>query len=156
MKHKPVVLAIIVSMLLLFGWAVKHYYVQEVPPTEAPNSEPALILPDSPKETTNSEQVPAPSEPSAKKNIVDERPSGSQSISVDKTAITDDKSADLSEQTISIKREDDKGYEVMPGVNIKDKAIHVQLDDENTRSIQIEKNPPNSNNQYQVLVKKKF
>ncbi|MPN33268.1 hypothetical protein SDC9_180753 [bioreactor metagenome] len=81
---------------------------------------------------------------------------GPQRHSPDKLMIVDDKSNDLSNHTISIKREEKKGFEIMPGVNVKSGVVHVQLDEKNERSIEIEKDPDNSNTDYQVMMKKKF
>jgi len=70
--------------------------------------------------------------------------------------IVDDKSNNLSNHTMSIKREEKKGFEIMPGVNVKSGVVHVQLDEKKDRSIEIEKDPDNSNSDYQVMMKKKF
>jgi len=64
--------------------------------------------------------------------------------------IVEDNSADL------IKREEKKGFQVMPGVNVKSGVVHIQLDEDKGRTIEIEKNPDNSNSDYQVIMKKKF
>lgn len=70
--------------------------------------------------------------------------------------IVEDNSADLSSHTMSIKREEKKGFQVMPGVNVKSGVVHIQLDEDKDRTIEIEKNPDNSNSDYQVIMKKKF
>ncbi|XER14964.1 hypothetical protein SATMO3_52470 [Sporomusa aerivorans] len=57
---------------------------------------------------------------------------------------------------MSLKREENKGYEVMPGVTVKKGAVTISLDQEEKKSIQLEKSPANSNSQYQMMLKNKF
>ncbi|QJW47888.1 hypothetical protein HA075_20355 [bacterium BFN5] len=87
---------------------------------------------------------------------VEQRSIGLQRHVPDKQITVDDKSNDLSNHTMSIKREEKKGFEIMPGVNVKSGVVHVQLDEKKDRSIEIEKDPDNSSSDYQVLMKKKF
>ena len=82
-------------------------------------------------------EVPSPPQtPSA-----EQQPIGSQRHSLDKQGVADDNSADLSSHTMSIKREEKKGFQVMPGVNVKRGVVNIQLDEKSDRTIEIEKIP---------------
>lgn len=151
---KPIVLAIALGILLLFGWAIKHFYFSEAPSTESLTTEPVIVTPPSPAiNDIKSEQKLKPAEPSSKE---DGGELGSQRIVVDKAVRADDKPADLPDHTMSIKRVEKKGVEIMPGVNVKSGVVHIQLDQDNSRSIEVERNPSNSNSEYQLILKKKF
>lgn len=154
MKKKPVIFVAILAVLFLLGWAINHYCFPKAPP-ELPLQDPVTITP-SPAETTpnkQQEQRPAavPSKPTVNKPST-----GSLRLAPTKKINSDESEPDLSEHTMSIKREEKKGYQIMPGVNVKSGVVHVQLDQNSEKSVEIEKNPDNSNSDYQVLMKKKF
>lgn len=156
MKNKPIILVIILCILLLLGWAVKHYFFSEVPPAETSNPESITVIPSPADTVPNSMQELKPAVHPSKQQVSGDRSIDPQRISADKLVNVEEKPADLSEQTMSIKKEETKGYEIMSGVNVKRGVVHVQLDQENNRSIEIERNPANSNNEYQLMLKKKF
>lgn len=156
MKKKRIVAVVIIGILLSVSWAVKHYLFTEVPPVQSSESEAVIVPPPPAKEVPPNVKDPAPAVPPSQKPVSGGRSSGEQHLSPDKAVSTDDTPVDLSEHNMSIKKEEKKGYEVMPGVNVKSGVVHVQLDQENNKSIEIERNPANSNNDYQVLLKKKF
>lgn len=158
MKNKRIIVAAIICILLSIGWAVKHYVFPSVPSAQPPLAEPITILPPPVKEEPKKEDAPSPAAASSpsKKRVTESRPVGEQHISLDKLVTTDDAPVDLSEHNMSIKKEENKGYQISPNVNVKSGVVHVQLDQENSRSIEIERNPANSNSDYQVMVRKKF
>lgn len=157
MKKKAVVWVVVFVVLILFGWVVRQYYLPENPSEKVTNETPAPVLPDTLKETIPNVQTPEqPKEKDTAERNTYEKPSGSQSISIDKKADVEDSAPDLSQHSMSVQREKEKNFELMEGVTVGKNAIHVQLDEDNTRTIEIEKDPPNSSNQFQVLVKKKF
>ena len=158
MKKKTAIVWIIVfAVLILFVWAGRQYYFQENPPEKITNETPVPVLPEAPKEIIVNAPTP---EPPQEKDTTElntyERHADPQSISMDKKSDTENSASELSQHSMSIRREKEKSYELMEGVTVDKNAIHVQLDEDNTRTIEIEKDPPNSNNQFQVLVKKKF
>ncbi|MDF2569249.1 MAG: hypothetical protein K0R55_853 [Sporomusa sp.] len=152
MKNRLVVLVIILSMLMLLSWAVKHYYFPEAPAIESPSSAPAVIPP--PVNVLPNE--PKPAAPPVKNQVSEERAIDSLRFTADKLVITDEQPTNLSEHTMTLKRNESKGYELMPGVNVKSGGVRVQLDQENNRSIEIKRSPANSNSDYQLILHKKF
>ncbi len=152
---KAVVWVIALCIMLLLGWAIKSYYYSEVPPQEFPGTKPVIVLP-APANNLNNIQEPKPAAPSSKGEVFEGESLGSQRISTNKPVITNDKPSNLSEHTMTIKREKKPGYEIMPGVNVKRGGVNIKLDQENTRSVEIERSPNNSNSQYQLLLKQKF
>lgn len=150
-KKKSLFGSILVCLLILLAWA-GYRYVHK-PPAELPNQRPVTIQPPPAANPIPSiPEAPAPPE----QTTVEQRSIGSQRHTPDKPMIVEDNSADLSSHTMSIKREEKKGFQVMPGVNVKSGVVHIQLDEDKDRTIEIEKNPDNSNSDYQVIMKKKF
>lgn len=151
-KKKPIIGSILLCIIVLLAWAGYRYFNK--PPVELPNPSPVTIQPPPAAATTESApEIPAPPQ----KATTEQRSIGSQRHTPDKPQlVVDDNSADLSSHTMTIKREEKKGYQVMPGVNVKSGVVHIQLDEDKDRTIEIEKNPDNSNSDYQVIMKKKF
>lgn len=150
---KPVIWVIVFGIMLLLGWVIKSYYYSEVPAQESPGAQPVIILP---SPDLNTIQEPKPAAPASKGEVLQGESLGSQRTLTNKPVITNDKPSNLSEHTMSIKREEKPGYEIMPGVNVKRGSVHIKLDQENTRSVEIERSPSNSNSQYQLMLKQKF
>lgn len=150
-KKKPIIGTVILCLIVLLAWVGNRYF--DKPPAELPNQSPLTVQP--PPANASTQNKPEVAVPPQNPSI-DQRSIGSQRHSPDKQIIAGDKSNDLSNHTMSIKREEKKGFEVMPGVNVKSGVVHVQLDEKNDRSIEIEKDPDNSNTDYQVMMKKKF
>lgn len=157
MKSNTVRLAIILGILLLIGWLVAHYYFPAVPPAEPPGPGPVINLPasSSDEQFGNGPEPPAEESP-ARAEVSAGEPSDIPPLAVDKKPVITGPAADLADQSIDIKNNENKGYEICPGVNVKSGVVHVRLDQDDNRSVEIEKNPANSNNQYQLLLKKKF
>lgn len=156
MKRKLVVFVVMLSVLLLLGWAVRYFPSSPVPPVESTSPEQKRILSSPTNETGGSAQGESPATLDFETPVYEKRAVESQHISADKTVTGNDKPTDLSDYNISIKREEKKGYQILPGVTVKSGTAQVQLDQDNSRYIEIERNPPNSNNQYQMMLKKKF
>lgn len=78
-------------------------------------------------------------------------------IAVDKEKKSDDTDDRAYEEyQYSLKKKKSSGFQLMPGVTVKDRAIHIKQAENSDQSIDIERNPKNSNNDYQVTWKKKF
>lgn len=149
-KKKPISGSILLCIVVLLAWVVYRYVSK--PPAELPALPPVTMPLPAGASTHSTPEVPTPPQtPSA-----EQQPIGSQRHSSDKQGIADDNSTDLSSHTMSIKREEKKGFQVMPGVNVKRGVVNIQLDEKNDRTIEIEKDPDNSNSDYQLLLKKKF
>jgi hypothetical protein len=150
LKKISIVGSILLCIVVLLTW-VGYRYVNK-PPVELPAQTPVTMPLPAGVSTHITPEVPAPPQtPSA-----EQQPIGSQRHSSDKQGIADDNSVDLSSHTMSIKREEKKGFQVMPGVNVKRGVVNIQLDEKSDRTIEIEKDPDNSNSDYQLLLKKKF
>lgn len=150
-QKKPIIGSILLCIIVLLTWAGYRYFNK--PPAELPNPSPVTIQPPPAAAAAESApEAPAPSE----KTAAGQRSIGSQRHTPDKPMLKDGNGADLSSHTMSIKREEKKGLQVMPGVNVKSGVVHIQVDEEKDRMIEIEKNPDNSNSDYQVIMKKKF
>ena len=148
-KKKPIIGSILLCIIVLLAWAGYRYFNK--PAVELPNPSPVTIQPPPAATIESAPEVPAPPQ----KTTTEQRSIGSQRHAPDKPQVVDN-SADLSSHTMTIKREEKKGYQVMPGVNVKSGVVHIQLDEDKDRTIEIEKNPDNSNSDYQVIMKKKF
>lgn len=141
-------LVLLITLALLLGWAVKSFYFPisvETPRTEAlsPPPAPAKDIID------RQEQQPAPpiyQEEDPKENQFD-----SQHISTEKTLIPADRSVNLSNRTMSIKKEEKNRLEIMPGVKVKGGGVDISLDKENTSTLELR-----PNNQNQVMFRQKF
>ncbi|HWR44974.1 hypothetical protein [Sporomusa sp.] len=155
MKQKVIIFVIILSILLALGWAVNYYHFRATPPVESTTPEPVTILPP-PANETPSVQEGKPATPDSKSRVSEEGAIGSQHMPPGKKVTTDDKPVNLADHTVSIKREEKKGIEIMPGVQVKSGVVHVELDEDKDRWIEIERNPSNSNSEYQMLLKRKF
>lgn len=156
MRKNPIVAAILLIILLSLGYAVKHCFFPEVPPIESPITEPITVQPPSSEEVPRSAQEAKPIGPPYNKKVFEGMSIGQQRGLTDEIVTSDDKSTDLSNHSMSIKREEKKSFEIMPGVKVKSGAVHVQLDEENNKSLEIERHPRTSNSDYQVMIKKKF
>lgn len=156
MRRKLVVFVVMLSVLLLLGWAVRYFPSSPVPSAESTSPEQKRILPPPTNETVGSVKEESPATLDFETPVYEKRTIGSQHISTDKAVTENDKPTDLSDYNISIKKEEKKGYQILPGVTVKSGTAQVQLDQDNSRYIEIERNPPNSNNQYQMMLKKKF
>ena len=150
-KKKPIIGTVILCLIVLLTWASNRHF--DKPSTELPSQSPVTIQP--PPANASTQVNPEVTVPPPKPNF-EHQAISPQRHSPDKQITVDDKSNDLSNHTMSIKREEKKGFEIMPGVNVKSGVVHVQLDEKNDRSIEIEKDPDNSNSDYQVMMKKKF
>lgn len=151
-KKKPIIGSILLCIIVLLAWAGYRYFNK--PPVELPNPSPVKIQP---PPAANSPQDTPEAPISQQQTNTEQRSIGSQRHTPDKPQMVfDDNTADLSSHTMTIKREEKKGYQVMPGVNVKSGVVHIQLDEDKDRTIEIEKNPDNSNSDYQVIMKKKF
>lgn len=150
-KKKPIIGTVILCLIVLLAWAGNRYVNK--PPAEVPNQSPVTVQPPPANHSppTNPEVAVPPQKPGVEQQSI-----GSQRHSPNKPIIVDNHSGDLSEHTMSIKREEKKGFQLMPGVNVKSGVVNVQLDESNDRSIEIEKDPDHSTSEYQVIMKKKF
>lgn len=156
MKKRPLIVAAVLGVIFLVGWTINHYCYPKAPP-KVPFQEPVTPIKPSSAEITpkkEMEQRPAAIQPT--KPTVNRPSTGSLRLAPTKQINSDEGVPDLSEHSMSIKREENKGYKIMPGVNVKSGVVHVQLDQNSEKSVEIEKDPDNSNSDYQVLMKKKF
>jgi hypothetical protein len=150
-KTKPVIGTLVLCLIVLLAWAGNRYWNK--PPAELPNQSPFTVQP--PPANAVPQNKPEAAVPPQRPTI-EQQSIGSQRHSPDKPMIVDNHTGDLSSHTMSIKREEKKGFQVMPGVNVKSGVVNVQLDENNDRTIEIEKDPDNSTSDYQIMMKKKF
>lgn len=154
MKKKVTISAGIFCLLLL-AWLVYGYYRQETLPREIPKSAPQVNQPETSKEKPKQE-ITSPNTLSPEAKPEQRAAEPPQSLSVEKNNLSESKQADLDEQSMSIRQEADKAYKILPGVTVEHNAVHVEISEDKSRTLEIEKNPANSHNEMQVLIKKKF
>ncbi|MDD4599439.1 hypothetical protein SDC9_03876 [bioreactor metagenome] len=164
MKKKPIGVAIILSILFTLGWAAKHHLFSHDSSLAQPKTETITIQPPAQDKVTNPAQDKVPDQQqesrppaaSSKNQVYEEHLTDRPQNAIEQIGSVDDNSMDLSDHTMSIKRTEKKGYKLMPGVNVKSKTVHVDLDKQDTKSIEIERSPSDSTSDYQLMMKKKF
>ncbi|MCE5287189.1 MAG: PT domain-containing protein [Pelosinus sp.] len=77
-------------------------------------------------------------------------------VDKEKAALDDKTENNYDEYQYSQKKDENPGFQLRPGVTVKSGRIHIKQDDSDDKSIEIERNPKDSNNDYQVTWKKKF
>lgn len=135
----------LLALLLSAGWVIWG----------AKSAEPTAIAPVPPvrMETTGEKAALPTTEVSLRADSISPQVS---SMAVTPRAERAAGEADLDAYTLSLKKEEKKGYQLAPGVTVKNKAVQVKLEEDNSRYVEISKDPPGTNAQYQVLVKKTF
>ncbi len=158
MGRKSIILFIAMSVLILSGWAINHFYSGMFSPAKSadPEPEPACILPPSTNMAPDKipGQKPADISDSAPR-IQQEQPIAPQHVKPDKVT-TNGKSPNLADYDYLIKKDEKKGIVILPGVTYKAGVVNVQLDKNSDKCVEFERNPANSNNQYQMMWRSKF
>lgn len=156
MKKKPIGVAIILSILFTLGWAAKHHLFSHDSSPAQPKTETITIQPPAQDKVPDQQQESRPPAASSKNQVYEEHLTDRPQNAIEQIGSVDDNSMDLSDHTMSIKRTEKKSYQIMPGVNVKSKTVHVDLDKQDTKSIEIERSPSDSTSDYQLMMKKKF
>lgn len=138
-------------MLILLGWWVKTVLFSSPVP-----SSPAVEAP-SPAAPIENKQSVSPS-------VSEERgvPSETEKIPLEPQRLNPAKKnsvgtdAPLEDYSYSIQREKAKELTIAPGVTVSNNAVHIKTHPDSDKSIEIERHPANTNNEYQVLWKSKF
>lgn len=158
MKKQPVLLVFIVGLILLLGWAAAHYFIAGTPPPEPERGKPAKVRVPPLTEQDPGDLQPVTAEPEPAKPK--EEQLGSQQLSPDNhigaSNNVNNTRLNLSDHTYTIEKEEKRSFEIMPGVNLKSRRVHVEIDEEDKEWIEIERNPSNSSSDYQILLKRKF
>ncbi|SHI84746.1 hypothetical protein [Propionispora hippei] len=94
---------------------------------------------------------------------------GSQQLGATKTLTPAGKQENLSEQTYHLQKEEKKGVQILPGIQVKDGAVQIlpgvqvksgavqiEMDKDKDKQLEIERHPDNSNSDYQIMLKQKF
>lgn len=159
MKKRSVGVILILSLLILFLWTVKQSCFSPGSSAGSTGGEPETVLPSSVNGTdqSGSSAQPAIQQDRAPAPAAENMPAQRQQPGAEDGSITAGGSAvNLSDYDLSIKKKEKQGLEILPGVNVKNKTVHIQLDDSNDKYIEIERGSSNSNNQYQMMLKRKF
>ncbi len=138
-------------MLILLGWWVKTVlFSSPVPPG------PAAEVPSPAVPVENSQTVsPAASKERGIPSETEKIPLEPQRLNPAKTN-AGGSDVSLEDYSYSIQREKAKELTVAPGVTVSNNAIHIKAHPDSDKSIEIERHPANTNNEYQVLWKSKF
>ena len=138
-------------MLILLGWWVKTVlFSSPVPPG------PAAEVPSPAVPVENSQTVsPAASKERGIPSETEKIPLESQRLNPAKTN-AGGSDVSLEDYSYSIQREKAKELTIAPGVTVSNNAIHIKAHPDSDKSIEIERHPANTNNEYQVLWKSKF
>lgn len=139
---------LVVMIALLLGWTVKYFYFPV--PVETPKTE-EIAVPPAPAPNVDRGQEQKPAAPVYREEGTAEKQLAPQRITTGKILNSEAEPVDLSSQTMSIRREEKKRLEIMPGVKVKSGGVDISLDKENTRTLEVR---PNS--QGQVMLKQKF
>lgn len=139
---------IIVTIALLLGWAVKHFYFPV--PVETQKTE-EIAAPPVPVPNVKSGQELQPAAPVYREEAADGEQLSPQRITTGKILTSETKPVDLSSQTMSIRKEEKKRLEIMPGVKVRGGGVDISLDKDNTRTMEVR-----PDNQAQVTLKQKF
>lgn len=148
MKKRPIVFAGMIGIAALLGWSARLDCLPVTPCKEV-TTEPVKVL-DNGADGGTEQGAGA---------VVTEQaePGDAQPFSVAGRAGISGEGVDLSTYSISIRKEKEKtGFVISPSVTVKSGAVHIQLDQDDNKCIEIERNPPHSNAQVQIVMKKKF
>ncbi len=154
MPKRLLVLLGILGGLLLIGWLIKLYCFPPALPQELPQAGPAPVEPRPEKPASPQSSMPAALPVQA--GEAEEKSLGSQRIANTKPAMAGNNKVDLAGHGMSLRREEKKGYEILPGVTVKSSAVTITLDQDSKKSLELERSPANSGSQYQILLKSKF
>lgn len=147
-------------LLILAGILVCFYKspgkpVSDITP-KAPVSTP--VQPAKEKAVEQPQEISSPVSPPPKK--VSEQPAREAiaPLTVDKGKSTFENRDETSyvEYQYSQQKHENSGFELTPGVTVKSGTIHIKQDESNDKSVEIERNPKDSSNEYQIMWKKKF
>lgn len=150
-------LALTVALLVIWlGWLLTHSNRFTPPATDnqtAGSQEPAS--------QTTSPAAPAgqkAAEPSTETVPASgkETSLGSQQLGATKVLTPAGKQENLSEQTYHLQKEEKKGVQILPGVQVKSGAVQIEMDKDKDKQLEIERHPDNSNSDYQIMLKQKF
>lgn len=147
-----IVILLLVGAVLAFFYNENNVMPNSVPPEEVTPvpavSAPETSTPKTMPETKLVEPHKKPTEAPAKREV--------ETIAAEKPKNTNTDSVNLEEYEYSIKKPENRGVKLAPGVTVKSGTVHITQDEHSDKSVEIERNPQNSNNDYQVMWKKKF
>lgn len=155
MKKSLQGLAATVSILLL-GWSV-YYGTSSAPSPDAAATTPLAPAASSAltKDDENSSTTVAVARPSATKRTTNAASSEMHLAEphppAGKLALPESEPVDLANQSMSIKKDETKSREILPGVTIRGGGVNVNLDKDDSRTLEVR---PHS--QTQLTLKQKF
>ncbi len=143
--------------IILFGWGV--YYATS--PSLQEEADTSMTVPASApaSNTAKNEENPLPVIAVSKQSSMNSKSptqSGEMHLaephpSAGKIPLPESEPVDLASQTMSIKKEESKSREILPGVTIKGGGVNVNLDKDDSRTLEVR---PHS--QTQLTLKQKF
>ena len=143
--------------IALLGWGA--YYVMAPAPQTETNRNLTLSTPVIADKTVKSEETALPLITASKQKTAGSTspaPSGEMHLSQPhslngKISVPESDPVDLSTQNMSIKKEETKSKEILPGVTIKGGGVNVNLDKDDSRTLEVR---PRS--QTELTLKQKF
>lgn len=163
-------LALAAALLLIWlGWLLSHF---DRPTPPATDNQTTGI-----QEAANQNTTPsAPAGQTTAESSVETVPAsgkgislGSQQLGAARTLTPASQRENLSEQTYHLQKEEKKGVQILPGIQVKDGAVQIlpgvqvksgavqiEMDKDKDKRLEIERHPDNSNSDYQIMLKQKF
>jgi len=154
MSNRTIIVTVISATLLLLGWFVQHHPVSLIPTSQPASPQPAIVvspLSDPPEERASEPTAAVPEESDQLKV-----PKVTEPITADKAARSDNRSPNLTEYDYSSPRKKVRTIEITPGVTVKNKVVHFDLEQGPDKSLELERNPASSDNDYQLMWRNKF
>jgi hypothetical protein len=146
---KLVIWILTLVIALLAGWATKSLYFSHSVETPVPAA--STPPPPAPDEPNTGIQEPKSGPPASQNEETEERQLSPLHISPERIQPPEDNPVDLASQTMSIKKEQKKRLEIIPGVKVKSGGVDISLDKENTKTLELRPNDQN-----QIMYKQKF
>lgn len=156
MKKKIVIVSFI-FLSILVGFIIKNNYSSQTLPQEPIVSEPTTetAFPTSTNNISNNiqtkiaEPASVPTESGSQSQPPENTLTESLNITPGKLSPPDNPPKNLADYNYSIKKEEKKSVQIMPGITASSGALHIQLDHDHTNEINIKPN-------HQITYENKF
>jgi len=154
MTNKTIIVTVISATVLIFAWFIQYYNLSLLPISQTTSPQPASVSP--PLSDTPIERIAEPKAAVPPESVQPQGEKVTEPLSADKAVRIEKQSPNLTEFNYSSPRKKIKTIEITPGVTVKDKVVHFELEQGGDKTLELERNPANSDNDYQLMWKNKF